>query len=254
MVLDDAVLVAADLPEGGRPVQVVGADQQRRAEPVAAPLDDAVEQVGSWAAAPCHDEPRTGCRTPAARPRRRRPGRGSSRGCVPGSRATARGRGPSGRRRRSRARGRPASVVVAVLGARAERAAAAGSTPGLPLRLKCRTPSLGAARRTRGRRPRRAATRRARRRGGCAASPGASPSPVPAVPCPARWWSAPPRAVRGGGAIGIGSRARPAWKLIVHVRSAATSCRATITSSPVVVATAKTGFEPSHGRCDGASR
>jgi len=55
VVLDDRVLVAVDLPEGGRPVQVVGADEQRCAAPVSAALDDPVEEVGEFGRAAGHE-------------------------------------------------------------------------------------------------------------------------------------------------------------------------------------------------------
>src|SRR5262249_5792099 len=45
VVLDDGVLVAVDLCPGGRPVKVVGADQQRRVHTVATTLHHTGEQV-----------------------------------------------------------------------------------------------------------------------------------------------------------------------------------------------------------------
>ena len=45
VVLDDRVLVSADLAPRRRPVQVIRADEQRRAEAVAAPFHDPAEQV-----------------------------------------------------------------------------------------------------------------------------------------------------------------------------------------------------------------
>jgi hypothetical protein len=45
VVLDDRVLVASDLPPGRRTVQVIGPDEERCIQPVAAALNDAAEQV-----------------------------------------------------------------------------------------------------------------------------------------------------------------------------------------------------------------